>query len=386
MIRTCIGLLGFVAACGGTPSTEVGAGADTVPVSQGASLRVQAVVQGLTRPVELLSPAGDRRLFVVEQPGRIRIIEDGQLVATPFLDITDRVGSSSNEQGLLGLAFHPSYGSNGHFYVNYTDRQGDTQIERYTVGPNRNRADPATAKRLLTVDQPYANHNGGQVVFGPDGMLYIPLGDGGSANDPQGHGQNLGSLLGKILRIDVDRGEPYGIPADNPFVGRAGARGEIWAYGVRNPWRIDFDGSEGLVYIADVGQNAYEEVHVARASEAGINFGWNRMEGTHCFRAETCDRAGLHVPQLEYPHAEGCSIAGGDVYRGRALPALAGHYLYGDYCQGWVRSFRYSNGAVTDRRNWSLGQLGQILAFGEDSEGELYVLSMNGTVYRIVPG
>ena len=384
MFRACVGLLGLTVACSGAPSDSVDTGPDSVGAVQTAEIRVQEVVQGLTRPVELLSPAGDRRLFVVEQPGRIRIVDDGRLVAAPFLDITSKVRSSGNEQGLLGLAFHPSYATNGFLYVNYTDLQGDTQVERYTVGPDRNRADPASAKRILSIDQPFANHNGGQLLFGEDGMLYIPTGDGGSGGDPQGNGQNLNTLLGKILRIDVDRGDPYGIPADNPFVSRAGARREIWAYGVRNPWRIDFDRGTNLGYVADVGQTQWEEVHVAPMSQGGINYGWNRMEGTHCFR-DGCDRSGLHLPQVEYEHPEGCSIAGGDVYRGRAIPALNGHYFYGDYCQGWVRSFRFAGGAVTDRRSWSLGSLGQILAFGEDSEGELYILSMNGRVYKIIP-
>ena len=385
MLRGCLSFFVLTAACSGSPSADdPGMAADTTRQQQGASLRAEQLVEGLTRPVDLVSPAGDRRLFVVEQPGRIRIIENGRLLPTPFLDITGKVRSSGNEQGLLGLAFHPQYGSTGHLFVNYTDLNGDTQVERYSVGSDANRADPASAKRILSIDQPFGNHNGGQVLFGPDGMLYIPTGDGGSSGDPQGNGQDLGTLLGKILRIDVDRGDPYGVPSDNPFVGRAGARHEIWAYGVRNPWRIDFDRADGLVYVADVGQNAWEEVHVAPLAEAGINYGWNRMEGAHCFRAESCDRAGLHIPQVEYPHPEGCSIAGGYVYRGSAVPSLAGHYFYGDFCQGFVRSFRYSDGAVTDRRSWSLGDLGQSLAFGEDSEGEIYVLSMNGRVYRLV--
>lgn len=384
MLRSCLSLLALGAACSGSPSADdSGVAADTTRARQATGLRAQVVVEGLTRPVDLVSPAGDRRLFVVEQPGRIRIIENRRLLPTPYLDITDRVRSSGNEQGLLGLAFHPQYASNGYLFVNYTDLNGDTRVERYRAGSDPNRADPASAKQILFIDQPFGNHNGGQVLFGPDGMLYVPTGDGGSGGDPQGNGQSLGTLLGKILRIDVDRGDPYAIPSDNPFVGRTGARHEIWAYGLRNPWRIDFDRAGGLVYVADVGQNAWEEVHVAPLREAGINYGWNRMEGMHCFRADTCDRSGLHLPQVEYPHPEGCSIAGGYVYRGRAVPGLVGHYFYGDYCEGFVRSFRYSDGAVTDRRSWSLGDLGQILAFGEDSEGELYVLSMNGRVYRL---
>ena len=392
MIRACLSMAALLLACSATPESDAEIPTDSMPPAdqQGVSIRTQAVVQGLTRPVHLTSPAGDSRLFIVEQPGRIRIVENGQLLPTPFLDISAKVKSSGNEQGLLGVAFHPNYASNGYLYVNYTSQSGafgDTQIERYRVSTDRNRVDPASVKRILSIEQPASNHNGGHLLFGPDGMLYIPTGDGGRAGDPWGNGQNTNALLGKILRIDVDRGDPYSIPSNNPFAGRAGARGEIWAYGLRNPWRIDFDPAAGLLYIADVGQNAWEEVHVAPAQQAGINYGWNRMEGTHCYPAgEACDRQGLHIPQLEYPHPDGCSIAGGYVYRGRAIPALTGHYFYGDFCGGWVRSFRYSDGRATDTRKWELGSIGQVLSFGEDSAGELYVTSMNGTVYKLVPG
>ena len=383
MIRACVNLLASLSvACTGSP----GVPDDSAGVrSQGAAIRLQEVAQGLATPVFLISPTGDRRLFILEKPGRIRIVENGRLLPTPFLDITDRVGSRSNEQGLLGLAFHPGYAGNGYLFVNYTDQAGDTQIERYRVTSDRNRADPASAKRLLSIDQPFANHNGGMIAFGADGMLYIGMGDGGSGGDPQGHGQNLNSLLGKILRIDVDRGEPYGIPAGNPFVGRAGARGEIWAYGVRNPWRFSFDRATSLLYVADVGQNAYEEINVVPAAAAGVNYGWNTMEARHCFRADACDRTGMHLPQLEYPRSAGCSVTGGYVYRGRQLSALVGHYFYADYCQPGIRSFRYDGGAVTDERRWELPDAAQVSGFGQDSDGELYVVSLGGRVFKIVP-
>ncbi|MBW3629563.1 MAG: PQQ-dependent sugar dehydrogenase [Gemmatimonadetes bacterium] len=384
MIRKLVLLLvGSTIACASpqpVPSQSAGA------MSQSATIRLQEVAQGLAAPVFLTSPAGDRRLFIVEKPGRIRIIENGQLLPTPFLDITDRVGSTGSEQGLLGLAFHPSYARNGFLFVNYTDKAGDTQIERYRVTADRNSADAASAKRLLSIDQPFANHNGGMVDFGPDGMLYIGMGDGGSRGDPQGHGQNMNSLLGKLLRIDVDRGEPYGIPRGNPFVGRTGVRAEIWASGLRNPWRFSFDRAANQLYVADVGQNTSEEINVVPATTAGVNYGWNRMEASHCFGTEPCDRTGLHVSQYEYPRAGGCSVTGGYVYRGRQIPALVGHYFYADYCQPGIRSMRFTTAGVMNERRWDLPGAAQVASFGQDSDGEMYVLSLGGKVYRIVPG
>ena len=381
MKRTCVVLLAiFSLAC--DDSSEVVSDPVGAEVQE-ETIRLQEVAQ-LSSPVFLASPPGDRRLFVLEQVGRIRIIDNGELLPTAFLDITDRVGSGG-ERGLLGLAFHPRYASNGYLYVNYTDRSGDTRIERYGTSADRNRADPGSVKRLLSVDQPYSNHNGGMLEFGPDGMLYIGLGDGGSGGDPQGNGQKLSTLLGKLLRIDVDGGEPYGIPAGNPLVDRSGTRGEIWAYGLRNPWRFSFDRPGGRLYVADVGQNAYEEINVAPAASPGLNYGWNRMEGTHCFRAETCDRSGLHVAQVDYPRSAGCSVTGGYVYRGRQLPGLVGHYFYADYCQPGLRSFHYTEGQVTKHRRWDLPQASQVSSFGQDSEGELYVMAHGGKVFKIVP-
>lgn len=347
-----------------------------------AGVILQPVAEGLVAPLYLTAPAGDPRLFVVEQPGRIRVIRDGRLLPEPFLDITDKVGYGG-ERGLLGLAFHPRYAANGRFYVDYTDRHGDTRVERYTARPAADVADRASAHPVLFVAQPYANHNGGDVLFGPDGMLYVGMGDGGSGGDPRGNGQNLGTLLGKLLRLDVDGAEPYASPPDNPFVGRAGARPEIWAYGLRNPWRMAFDRTAGLLYIADVGQNLWEEVDVAPAAAKGLNYGWNRMEGTHCYGIGLCSREGLTLPVLEYGHGDGCAIVGGFVYRGHAVPALAGQYVYSDYCGGWLRSFRTDGAAAVDRRTWRVPSPGEILSFGEDAAGELYLLAANGTVYRL---
>jgi hypothetical protein len=345
---------------------------------------VQEVVSGLSDPLYLTAPAGDSRLFVVEQAGRIRIIRNGQLLQTPFLDIASRV-SSGGERGLLSVAFHPSYSANGFFYVNFTDLSGNTRVERFTVSSNPDVALPGSSKLILTVTQPFANHNGGLNLFGPDGMLYIGLGDGGSAGDPQGNGQNRAALLGKILRIDVDRGDPYAIPSDNPFVAQPPARGEVWAFGLRNPWRFAFDRSAGLLYIADVGQNRFEEVNVVASNRAGVNYGWNVMEAASCFGSSTCSQQGLELPVLAYDHSGGaCSVTGGFVYRGTTLSDIAGHYFYSDYCAGFLRSFRYQNGAAVDQRTWDVGSIGSITSFGEDAAGELYLTSSNGRVYRLV--
>ena len=375
----------LVSTCLVSASCAPGARTDTPAPAATTGLVLEKVVAGLEEPLYATAPPGDTRLFVVEQPGRIRIVRAGGLLPAPFLDLTREV-SFGGERGLLGLAFHPDYRRNGQFFVNYTDRSGDTRIERFTVGADPDRADRGSRKLILAVDQPYANHNGGHLLFGPDGMLYIGLGDGGGAGDPHGNGQDPGTLLGKLLRIDVDHGDPYAIPANNPFRRRAGARPEIWAMGLRNPWRYAFDPAGSRLYIADVGQNRWEEIHVADMRRGGLNFGWNRMEGDHCFPlGRPCDSAGLERPVVEYDHSQGCSITGGFVYRGRRLPALAGHYFYADYCQGWVRSFRMEGGSVVDHREWRLGDAGPVLSFGTDAAGELYLCSGRGEVFRLAP-
>jgi glucose/arabinose dehydrogenase len=267
-------------------------------------LGLQEVASGLNDPLYVVAPPGDSRLFIVEQHGRVRVIKNGQLLPAPFLDISSRVASGS-EQGLLSLAFHPSYASNGFFYINYKEPDRTTRIERWSVSSNPDVADAASARLILAYSQPFANHNGGLNLFGPDGMLYVGTGDGGSGGDPQGNGQNLGSLLGKILRIDVDHGDPYAIPAGNPFVGRTGARAEIWAYGLRNPWRFSFDTRNGLLYVADVGQDRFEEVNVVPSNAGGLNYGWNTMEGSSCFGAQSCTQTGLQLPVLVHDHSSG---------------------------------------------------------------------------------
>ncbi len=353
-------------------------------VPGGAAVGLERVASGLSFPVHAAAPAGDRRLFIVEKTGRVKILEEGQVLAEPFLDLSGEV-SGGSEQGLLSLAFHPDYAANGRFYVNYTDRAGDTQVVEYHASADPDRADPASARTILSVDQPFSNHNGGLVAFGPDGMLYIGMGDGGSGGDPQGNAQNLGSLLGKLLRLDPDGG----VPPDNPFVGQAGARGEIWAYGLRNPWRYAFVRKTGDLYIADVGQNSFEEVDVVHGTGEGLNYGWDRLEGNECFEpAFGCDRAGVTMPVVVYGHGDGCSITGGHTYRGSAIPGLQGLYFYSDYCSGFVRSFRFDGERATDERRWAdLEPPGdrQVTSFAEDSEGELYLMTAGGNLYKIVP-
>lgn len=346
-------------------------------------LGIEEVASGLNQPVYLTAPNGDPRLFIVEQPGRLRVVENGKLLPKPFLDIANKV-RSGGEQGFLSVAFHPQYRANGFLFVNYTDKKGDTRIERYTVSSDSSVADPRSAKLILTIDQRYSNHQGGLNLFGPDGMLYIGMGDGGSQGDPHGNGQNRNVLLGKLLRINVDRGDPYSVSTANPYA-NGGGRGEIWALGLRNPWRFAFDRVSGHLYIADVGQDRYEEVNVVPMQKAGVNYGWNVMEGPACYRSSGCNQTGLQQPALSYTHENStCSVIGGSVYRGQKIPEIAGQYFYSDYCNSWLRSFGYADGKVTDRHEWPVGRLGSVVSFGEDSQGELYICTSSGRVYRIV--
>jgi glucose/arabinose dehydrogenase len=350
---------------------------------------LEEVAAGLAFPVALTAPANDPRLFIVEKGGAIRVVREGTLLPAPFLDLSAKV-STGGEQGLLDLAFDPAYATSGRFFVHYTDVNGNTTVSSFHVSPaDPDLADPATETVVFTTEQPFDNHNGGRLEFGADGMLYIGLGDGGSGGDPGGRGQSLADFLGDILRVDVLAGTGYTVPPDNPFAGRPDARPEVWSYGLRNPWRFTFDPATGDLYIADVGQSAWEEIDVATAAQGagrGANFGWNIMEGSHCYAATPCDTTGLVMPVLEYSHGEGCSISGGFVYRGAAIPALQGHYFYADYCQGWVRSIRLDNGQIAESLQWpTLAPGGAVPAFGRDAAGELYVLSAEGRVFRIVP-
>jgi len=354
------------------------------PVSVG----LQEVVSGLVFPLYLTAPAGDPRLFIVEKGGTIRIVQNGALLPTPFLDFSAKV-SAGGEQGLLGLAFGPQYASTGRFVVHYTDLAGDTRVSQLRVSPDPNVADPASELPVLAADQPFTNHNGGQVLFGPEGYLYVMLGDGGSAGDPDDHGQSLADLLGSILRIQPLEGGGYAVPPDNPFVGMPNVRPEIWSHGLRNPWRVDLDPATGDLYVADVGQGTWEEVSVSTAAAGagrGANFGWRIMEGPECFNPSPCDQGGLELPVVSYDHGQGCSITGGFVYRGSAIPELQGHYFYSDFCAGFIRSFRLQDGAAVDQFRWpTLAPGPNIPGFGRDAAGELYILATNGVVYRMVP-
>jgi glucose/arabinose dehydrogenase len=341
-------------------------------------------IDGLySRPL-LVTHAGDHtgRLFVVEQGGRIFVINRGQRLTTPFLDLTGQV-SGGNEQGLLGLAFHPDFRSNGFFFVNYTDNRGDTVVARFSVSSDPNRADGSSEVEVLTFRQPFSNHNGGHLAFGPDGFLYISSGDGGSGGDPQNNAQDLDSLLGKILRIDVD-GLPLAIPPDNPFVGDGSARDEIWSFGLRNPWRFSFDRNSGDLYVGDVGQSRQEEINYQRAgSSGGENYGWRLKEGMGCFNPSSgCDRPGLVDPILTYSHSQGCSVTGGYVYRGPSAPALKGLYLYGDFCSGTIWAAEPRADGLWQSTTLLRSGL-SITSFGEGENGDVFVVDRGGRVFRI---
>ena len=355
-------------------------------------LATEVVVQGLESPLFLTAPEGDDRLFVVERGGRVVIVDNSVALPQPFLDLSSLI-TAGGEQGLLGLAFHPDYATNGHFFVNYTDADdASTEVVRYTVSADPNVADPVTDVPIISVAQPYTNHNGGMIAFGPDGMLYIGMGDGGSAGlggDPENQAQRPETLLGSMLRLDVDGGTPYVIPADNPFVGHASYREETWAYGLRNPWRWSFDRQTGDMYIGDVGQNAREEISFQPVSSAGgENYGWRIMEGTACHNPPSgCPTTDLTLPIHDYSLAPGCAVTGGYVYRGSALPDLVGRYFFGDFCAGWISSFTVVAGQVQGLEDHSAdtGTIPALASFGEDGHGELYAVSLGGTVYRLVP-
>ena len=359
----------------------------TPPAPALAGIAVEKVGEDFEQPVQLTHAGdGSGRLFVVSRQGTIQILKGGIVQPEPFMDIGNLVSTGGSEQGLLGLVFHPNYRNNGRLFVNYTDRDGDTVIAEYRVASNDpDRAAPDAFQIVLEYEQPYRNHNGGMLAFGPDGYLYIGTGDGGSGGDPQGYGQKLSTLLGKMLRIDVDAGSPYVVPADNPFVGEAGVRPEIWAYGLRNPWRYAFDRETGDLYIADVGQNRLEEVHFQPAGSAGgENYGWNIMEGSRCFApGEGCDESGLVLPIAEYGRDDGCSITGGYVYRGQSEAALRGHYLFGDFCSGRIWTVvRSADGVWTTTERLTTGL--NISSFGEDEDGEVYFLDYrSGGIFRI---
>jgi glucose/arabinose dehydrogenase len=397
------GLLGallsvLLAACGGggggaAPATQAPVTPPVPPVQSpppaALTLALAPFASNLSSPTFLAAPPGDARQFIVERAGRILLMQNGALLAQPFLDLrtlTDTTG----EGGLLSMAFDPGYATNGRFYVYRTNASHEIVVERYTVSADPNRADAGSGITIIRIPHPnFTNHYGGLLAFGPDGYLYLGTGDGGSAGDPNGNAQNPNSLLGKLLRLDVGNASaaaPYAIPATNPYRNQAGSRPEIWALGLRNPWRYTFDADQ--LYIADVGQGQREEINLESSAQAGLNYGWNRMEGSACYQTQSCDRTGLALPVLEYSHADAgnpCSITGGYVYRGSAIPELAGRYLYSDYCAGFLRSFLAAGRTASEQRDWNVSKVGQVVSFGRDGQGELYVLAGNG-IWKIVKG
>jgi glucose/arabinose dehydrogenase len=368
------------------------------------------IANGFTKPVYVCQPPGDNdRLFVLEQKGIIKIIKNGKTVRKPYADLRNKVHNPitpGDERGLLGLAFHANYQNNGFVYINYSDKNDHTIVSRFRVASDPDRLDTKSEKVLIKLKQPFSNHNGGHMEFGPDGYLYISVGDGGKWGDPYNNAQNLGNLFGKILRIDVDTGDPYAIPDDNPFINNEDAKDEIWLYGLRNVWRFSFDRGKGDVYLGDVGQDLWEEIDFVAAENAGgQNFGWRVMEGNHCYNPkEDCEPTG-ELPIFEYPNdanymkiligmdepnVDGCSVTGGYVYRGSAISELQGTYFFADYCSGNIWTFKEKNGKATEFQNRteeiSLGGGGftnYISSFGEDNNGELYIVDYNGIIFKL---
>jgi len=370
LLRVFVGLLVCL-----LPGLVLGAGAPHI--------RLALIASHIDKPVDIVDD-GTGRLFILEQDGKIRIFDNGQVLPAPFLDIHDEVSRAGNECGLLGLAFHPDFKNNHRFYINYdTEKFGklQTRISEFTADAMNTHADPASEKELMRFDQPFTNHKGGCLVFGPDHMLYIAVGDGGLGGDPFNNGQNVGVILAKILRIDVDHGQPYASPPDNPFVNRAGARPEIWCYGMRNPWRFSFDRETGQLWCGDVGQDKWEEVDII---EKGKNYGWSAREGKHDFKPERASGE-LTDPIKDYGHGEGNCIIGGFVYRGRAIPGLDGIYLYADNGRGWIAGLGYDGTKITFDQHLLESPL-NIASFGEDRDGELYVCDRErGQLFMLVP-
>ena len=377
---------------------------------QSPSLSSIEIADGFKKPLFITSyPTDSNLLYVVEQAGRIIVIENGEKLKRPFLDIKKQVVNPSrpgDERGLLGFAFHPNHTKNGKFYINYMNNDGYTVVSEFTV-KNKQRANHSSERILFDLKQPFSNHNGGHMAFGPDGYLYISIGDGGKSGDPNNAGQDLNTIFGKVIRIDVNQ-TPYGIPKSNPYYGQENKRGEIWAWGLRNVWRFSFDRKNGDIFYGDVGQNKWEEINYEPAkSKGGVNYGWRIMEARHCYNPEdNCNESGLTQPILEYPNdanymrtltgmdqpdVDGCSVTGGYVYRGKQIKGLQGTYLFGDYCSGNVWSFKVENGKAvefqnrTEEINLAEGEFtNYISSFGEDADGELYIIDYNGGVYKII--
>lgn len=361
------------------------------PVDPAASplrgLTLEQVAEGLSEPSALASPPGDERLFVLERPGRLRIIDDGRLLIAPALDLTADI-DTRGERGLTGIAFHPRFRDNRKVYLLYETLHGSGRLVEYLVnGFNRNRLDPESARVILEMSQEDFFHQGGDLEFGPEGYLWVTFGDDGAIGDPNANGQDPTTLDGTVLRIDVDSGDPYVIPPDNPFADGAGGAPEVWAFGLRNPWRIAIDAPSRLLYVPDVGQFTWEEINVAPLDEPGLNFGWPIREGDACYEADRCETSGFAEPVLVYGHDEGCAVIGGPVYRGHAIPEITGQFFYGDHCGGWVRSIEVDASGLVASHDWTadLGQIPSITSFGTDALGEIYLTTLDGKVYRIVP-
>jgi glucose/arabinose dehydrogenase len=372
-----------------TTARTTAAPTPAAPSATPSIARLELVAEGLDHPVDVVAADdGTDRIFVVEQGGRIRVVRDGALVEAPFLDIAERL-TSGGERGLLGLALHPDFPNDPRFFVDYTDLQGDTVISSFGLSLDADSADPESERVLMHIDQPYPNHNGGAVVFGPDGMLYVGMGDGGSGGDPQGNGQRLDTHLGKILRIDVDvptgQGAAYMVPPDNPFVGTAGAFPEIWLTGLRNPWRIRFDRPTGDLWIGDVGQGAWEEIDVVRSGQKGLNLGWNVMEGFACYKpASGCDQSGLTLPLAAYGHGLGCAVVGGVVVHDPAQAKLDGRYLFADECSGNIWTMD-PTGDGRREPTLALESASSISAIGQSEDGAVYAVDLgSGRLFRVV--
>lgn len=368
-----------------TSSTTAGSPASSLPPLQ--SIELELVFDGFRQPTVLSAPAGDDRLFVAQRVGVIRILDENREMLDPaFLDITDRVLAGGIEQGLLGLTFHPDYANNGRFFVYYTDKQGRRQLSEFAVSvSDPSRANPDSEKVIIERDQPPdatdIRHYGGNIHFGPDGYLWVSVGDGA---DSRAQGQDPNTIFGAVLRVDVDSGDPYSIPPDNPFVNGGGAA-EVWAFGLRNPWRFAIDSVDGMVYIADVGHADQEEINVVPLSEGGHNFGWSDVEGTRCFHVQDCDLSLYTSPAITYTHEEGLSVTGGFVYRGDEIPELHGTYFYSDWVNQWIRSFKYVDGQAIEEKDWTEelgGPFGQPNTYGLDGHGELYLVTHGGQIYK----
>lgn len=394
-----------VAACGVGSSPELPIGPGTTLMSEEPPtiqvVEPESSLNGLTATllfagehplIQGIAPIGDDRIFLVEKRGRILVYDAGDVLEEPFLDLESDVLSAGNEQGMLSLAFHPWFHNTGLVYVTYTGLNGDLQVFEYQVSDDSaDQLDPQSGKRLLEVPQPHQYHQSGSIVFGPDGYLWLSLGDGGRQNKTRfENAQSPRNILGTVIRIDVDAAEPYAIPPDNPYLDEdaPAARPEVWAYGLRNPWRLAIDENQGLLYIPDVGQEGAEEINVVSLTDGGLNFGWPVVEGSDCLEAPSCDTSGFEMPVHEYEHPGACAIVGGPVYTGASIPELHGTYFFGDYCFGWIHSLRYSlSEGVAEEVDWEpdLGRLGNITSLSTDGQGEILVTNMGGQVWRLDP-